>query len=65
MNKKALIILFLFLLFGQLLKAQDSAIYGVVPVGDAGEIAKQHMAVLGFAANSVVKDKTTVTLKSK
>ncbi|HJP64076.1 MAG TPA: BamA/TamA family outer membrane protein [Mucilaginibacter sp.] len=43
-----------------LAKAQDSVVHRVILIGDAGEIDKQQMAVLGFAANSVIKNKTTV-----
>jgi Calcineurin-like phosphoesterase len=60
MDKKTLIILLFFLVFGQLLKAQDSVIHRMILIGDAGEIDKQQMAVLGFAANKVIKNKTTV-----
>jgi len=52
--------LMLFLVFGRMLKAQDSVVYRVILVGDAGEIDKQQMAVLSFAANTIIKDKTTV-----
>src|SRR6202000_74406 len=60
MNKKLLLCL-VFLLGGIILaKAQDSIVYRVVLIGDAGEIDKEQQAVLGFAANSIIKDKTTV-----
>ncbi|HEY4324977.1 MAG TPA: metallophosphoesterase, partial [Mucilaginibacter sp.] len=60
MNKK--LRLFLVFLLGSfaLAKAQDSIVYRVILIGDAGEIDKQQQAVLGFAANSIIKDKTTV-----
>jgi hypothetical protein len=60
MNKK--LRLFLVFLLGSfaLAKAQDSIVYRVILIGDAGEIDKQQQAVLGFAANSIIKDKTTL-----
>src|SRR5471030_230396 len=60
MDKKILIILLFSLVFGQFLKAQDSVVYRVILIGDAGEIDKQQMAVLSFAANKIIKNKTTV-----
>jgi len=52
--------LLLFLVSGPLLKAQDSVVYRIILIGDAGEIHKEQSAVLGFAANSIIQNKTTV-----
>src|SRR5476649_113836 len=60
MNKNILITCLLVLSLGSMLRAQDSVVYRVILIGDAGEIDKQQMAVLGFAANTVIKNKTTV-----
>lgn len=60
MDKKTIITVLFLLGLVQLLRAQDSVAYRVILIGDAGEIDKQQMTVLGFAANSVIKGKTTV-----
>lgn len=60
MNKRLLTFLIFLLGCVALAKAQDSVVYRVVLIGDAGEIDKQQQAVLDFAANSIIKDKTTV-----
>ncbi|HTE01277.1 MAG TPA: BamA/TamA family outer membrane protein [Mucilaginibacter sp.] len=60
MNKKLLICLMMLLGFAPFAKAQDSVVYRIVLIGDAGEINKEQMSVLDFAANSIIKNKTTV-----
>jgi hypothetical protein len=60
MNKRLLVCFIILQCIAFIVKAQDSVVYRVVLIGDAGEINKQQMAVLGFAANSIIKDKTAV-----
>src|ERR1700743_1439967 len=60
MNKRILTVLLFSLVFGQFVKAQDSVVYRVVLVGDAGEIDKQQAAVFSFAANKGIKNTNTV-----
>ncbi len=40
--------------------AQDSISYRIILIGDAGEMGKEQVAELSFAANSIMKNKTTV-----
>lgn len=42
------------------LKAQDSVVYRVILLGDAGQINKQQTSLLDFAAGRVIPNKTTV-----
>lgn len=46
--------------FAGIVKAQDSVVYRVILIGDAGEIDKQQMATLDFAASLIIKNHTTV-----
>jgi hypothetical protein len=51
----------LFLLSSAFLaKAQDSVVYRVILIGDAGEISKEQQKVIPIAAGQVIKNKTTV-----
>lgn len=58
--KKHLLLWVIVACFAFTAKAQDSVVHRIILIGDAGEIDKQQMAVLGFAANTIIKDKTTV-----
>jgi hypothetical protein len=45
---------------GLLAAAQDSIVYRVILIGDAGEISKEQQHVIPIAAGQVIKNKTTV-----
>src|SRR6478752_1986937 len=60
MIKRTFLSLIILYAFAFIARAQDSVVYRVVLIGDAGEINKQQTVVLGSAANSIIKDKTTV-----
>jgi hypothetical protein len=60
MTKKILFTGIILLAMIRSVSAQDSVVYRLILIGDAGEIDKQQMTVLGSAAGSVIKNKTTV-----
>jgi hypothetical protein len=48
------------LLFFQKAKAQDSVLYRIIMIGDAGEIDKEQQAVIPAASSLIIQNKTSV-----